>query len=244
MEENLRILLSAYEEEKNALKELLKQDLSEEEYLMAYYHKEALHRTDREIQILKGIDNPFADNISHCYSTARSYEIMLEGAKLMSHPTEGIYRMISHYKEQARQFEELTKQVKQRTPLNIIHHGFNQLFQRKIGYFIIYLNRETGLSIKLTCTNKKLLVVMPDIKKLQKAWIISHREIEAMERMDFRLSGKGNKLTRIIHGSSEQILSAFDFLISKIVFDIFYGKRSEDKGAVEFGPPVSKRKIE
>ena len=61
MDNQLKLLISLYEEEKVQLQKLIDECLAETEYLMAHYHSQALYQINGRLQTLKNIDDKLFD---------------------------------------------------------------------------------------------------------------------------------------------------------------------------------------
>ena len=61
MNNELKLLISLYEEEKVRLQKLIDECLIETEYLMAHYHSQALYQLNGRLQTLKNIDDKLFD---------------------------------------------------------------------------------------------------------------------------------------------------------------------------------------
>ena len=61
VDNQLKLLLSLYEEEKIRLQKLIDECLVETEYLMAHYHSQALYQLNGRLQTLHNIDDKLYD---------------------------------------------------------------------------------------------------------------------------------------------------------------------------------------
>jgi hypothetical protein len=238
MEENLRILMAAFEDEKKALEEVIQQYLSEDEFKYAYYHHKALMRLQKNIYTLKVFENPFLDFIEFNEKEVKFWEEHLKNAQLNGYPLDFIVKNLEHHKRQLAKFEEELLQSKQIKKENTIDQAFSELFGNRIKYFIIHLTRQEPLLFKFTFTRKTLQITMPLIKTLRKTWYLKKRNLKALIHLGFTLSKSGNNLKLSIKGDKDQIIAKFKVLFSRIVFDVFYVNEFKNQSAIEFGPPV------
>jgi len=237
MEETLRILMSAYEEEKRTLESSIKHYLDEGEYLLASFHRNALYRVNREIQILKSIANPFMDKIKHLKAELNSLENALGQSDFIYYRGK-IEESIRQKKELISQLEEKARHPTLEIVDNIFDKAFNELFRRKIRYFKIHLNREAGFYFKISYSNKVLLLTFPNIRDLEKNQKLHYGQKEKLIAKGFILSKSENKLSLVIPGDKNQIITKFNLLFSRIIFDVFTSQNFEDKSAIEFGPSI------
>ena len=61
MDNQLKLLISLYEEERVRLQKLIDECLLETEYLMVHYHSQALYQLNGRLQVLKNIDDKLFD---------------------------------------------------------------------------------------------------------------------------------------------------------------------------------------
>jgi hypothetical protein len=237
MEETLRILISAYEEEKRTLESSIKQYLEEEEYILASYHRNAAHRVNRHLQILKSIDNPFAGKIKNLKAGLNQLENGL-GHGDVFYPREKMEESIRQIKELISQLEEKAKYSKLNIVDNIFDKAFDELFRRKIRYFKIHLNREAGFHFKISYSNKLLSLTFPNIRDLEKNQKLHYGQKGKLIAKGFILSKSGNRLSLVIPGDKNQIITKFNMLFSRIIFEVFISQNFEDRSAIEFGPSI------
>ena len=74
MDDQLKTLIAACEEEKTRLQILIDEYLKEEEYLLAHYHSNALHDLNKKLRILHNFDDEFYDNKESQINKIRYYE--------------------------------------------------------------------------------------------------------------------------------------------------------------------------
>ena len=237
MEENLHILMAAYEDEKKALEEIIRQYLSEDEFKYAYYHHKALMRLQKNIYTLKVFENPFLDYTEFHEKEVKFWEERLRNAEVNGYPMDFIVNNLEHHKRELAKFEEkllLSKQVKTE---NTIDQAFSELFGQKIKYFKIHLTRKEAFYFKFTFTDKTLQIKMPFIDIIRKDYL-RNQTVKGLIRSGFTLSKKGTKLKLSLKGDQDQILSKFKVLFSRIVFEVLFVNEFRNQSAVEFGPPV------
>ena len=128
MEENLHILMAAYEDEKKALEEIIRQYLSEDEFKYAYYHHKALMRLQKNIYTLKVFENPFLNFIEFHEKAVRIWEEHLRNAEVNGYPMDFIVNNLEHHKRELAKFEEkllLSKQVKTENTIDRVFQNYS-----------------------------------------------------------------------------------------------------------------------
>lgn len=238
MDENFYILMAAYEDEKKALEEFIRQYLSEDEFKYAYYHQKALMRLKKNIYTLKVFENPFLYYMEFHEKTVKLWDDHLRKAEQNGYPKDFILNNLEHHKRELAKFEEKLLQSKQSITESTIDQAFSELFENRIKYFKIHLTRQEPLLFKFTFTRKTLHITMPLIKTFSKTWYLKKRNLKALIHLGFTLSKNGNNLKLSKKGDKDQIIAEFKVLFSRIVFDVFYVTEFKDQSVVEFGPPV------
>lgn len=237
IEEDLGILIAAYEDDKKELEEIIRQYLSEDDLEFAYYHHKALMIIKKNINTLKRIENPFYFLTELHQKAVKKWEDKLKEAEPIGLPTEFILLNIEHHKREIEKLETELMNSKQIQADNIIEQALSELFANKIKYFKVHLTRKEVFYFKFTFTRKSLNITIPFIKALLTNYI-RQQNVKGLINMGFVLSKSGNRLKITLTGDRDQILAKFKILFSRIIFDVLYITEFRNQGAIELGPLV------
>jgi hypothetical protein len=238
MDENLYILVAAYEDEKKVLEEIIRQYLREEDLKYAYQNQKALMRVNKNIRTLKVLENPFFEIMEMQHRLIKYWEEQLAESQQNRHPTDYIIENLEHHKRELAKLEAEHLQSKPVKTVNAIDQAFSELFGCKIKYLKIHITRQEVFYFKFTYTRKKLQITIPFIKGLCKTWILNKQNVKALIILGFTLSKSGNRLSMSLKGDNEQILFGFKTLFSRIMFDVFHVSEFRDQSFIEYGPSV------
>lgn len=236
MDENLYILMAAYEDEKKVLEEIIRQYLGEEDLKYAYQNQKALMRVNKNIHTLKVLENPFFEMMEMQRRLIKYWEEQLAESEQNRHPPDYIIENLEHHKRELSKLESAHPQSQQVETINTIDLAFSELFGYKIKYFKIHIMRREIFYFKFKFTRKTLQITIPFIKSLCQTWILNKQKVKALIILGFTLSKSGNRLSMSLKGDKDQLLFRFKTLFSRIMFDVFYVSEFRDQSAIEYGP--------
>ena len=235
--DQLKLLISLYEEEKIQLQKLIDDCLVETEYLMAHYHLIALYQLNSKLRNLNNLDDKFYDEKNFKRNRISGLEKRIEGEN-------SDYKNEYHLKELQRAKEELEKlnQIPKQEPLpcntTLLDDTFKKLIEKEIKNLKLILEKNDNLFLTFSYSKKVLKVTLPYVKKHKKKEILYDTHINAFKKLGFELTGNETKLTLRITGDKEKILDKLKILLLKIFFETFHFKYFENKSYIQFTEKV------
>ena len=239
MDNQLKLLISLYEEEKIRLQKLIDECLVETEYLMAHYHSEALYQLNGRLQTLHNIDDKLYDEKSYKLNRIKGLEkhIATEASDLMK---EYYSKDILKAKEELEKLNEIHNQQTQPKDPSLLDEVLQRLIQKKIKNLKLILKREDNLFLGFSYSNKILKVTLPYVKQHIRKWTLYEDNINSFKYLGFELTENESKLTLKLSGNKNDILVKLKVILSKIVFEIFYFKEFDNESYIQFTEKASR----
>ena len=239
MDNQLKLLISLYEEEKIRLQKLIDECLVETEYLMAHYHSEALYQLNGRLQTLHNIDDKLYDEKSYKLNRIKGLEkhIATEASDLMK---EYYSKDILKAKEELEKLNEIHNQQTQPKDPSLLDEVLQRLIQKKIKNLKLILKREDNLFLAFSYSNKILKVTLPYVKQHIRKWTLYDDNINSFKYLGFELTENESKLTLKLSGNKDDILVKLKVILSKIVFEIFYFKEFDNESYIQFTEKASR----
>ena len=239
MDNQLKLLISLYEEEKIRLQKLIDECLVETKYLMAHYHSEALYQLNGRLQTLHNIDDKLYDEKSYKLNRIRGLEkhIATEASEFMK---EYYSKDILKAKEELEKLNEIPNQQTQPKDPSLLDEVLQRLIQKKIKNLKLILKKEDNLFLGFSYSNKILKVILPHVKQHIRKWTLYDDNINSFKYLGFELTENESKLTLKLSGNKDDILVKLKIILSKIVFEIFYFKEFDNESYIQFTEKASR----
>jgi hypothetical protein len=232
VDDQLKLLISVYEEEKIRLQKLIDACIAETEYLMAHYHSEALHQLNGRLQTLNNIDDNLYDEKESRQRWINDLQKKIE-AESLTNMKEYLEKRLQHEKEA---LERLNQTPKQATPGHetLLDETLKKLVDKKIKNLRLVLKKTDNLYLRFSYSKKVLKLTLPYVKQHTKKWILNEDHINAFKNIGFELAESETKLCLTLTGDKEDILNRVQLILSKIVFEIFYFKEFANESYIQF----------
>jgi hypothetical protein len=238
MDNQLELLISLYKAEKNRLQKSIDKCLLETEFLMAHYHSEALYLVNRKLQTLNNIEDKLYDEKE---ITKRIINGMQEKFE-----TEGTYYMKDYYEKTILQYTQKLDQLNQIPKQNLLsdketllEETLKKLLDYKIKNLKLILKKADNLLLKFSYSNRILKVTLPFVKQLTKNWILYDENINSFKNLGFNLNANETNLILKLSGTKDEVSKKLKFVLSKIIFEIFYFKEFNNESYIQFSEKAS-----
>ncbi|MGJ1387151.1 hypothetical protein ACR782_13175 [Sphingobacterium spiritivorum] len=220
MEHSPELLISQYEAEKKKLQKLIRNCVKEMEYLEAHHHSRALSRLNQRLRTLYKLTDNLYEKKEYAQRNIRFYEKLLKDKKLL-YAKEYFEESLHKSKEELEKLnlQPVSKPIQQDPDL--FQHILEKLLANSIKDLKLILNKQQNIHLNITYSRKTLKVTIPHIKKLLEKHVWNEFQIHHLLKSGFESDHNGTRLTLILKGEKQQILSRLHYTIGKIVFEIF-----------------------
>ncbi len=239
MDNQLRLLISLYEEEKISLQKLIDDCLLEAEYLMAHYHSEALHQLNAKLRTLNNIDDKLYDEKYFRFRKINGLEKLME-TDSSDYMNEYYITELRQAREALAKLNQTPKQVTIPENLTLFDETLKKLVEKKIKNLKLILKKVDNLFLGFSYSKKLLKVTLPYVKSHTKKWKLSDDNINAFKKLGFALTENETKLTLTLTGDTEEILKRLNIILSKIIFEVFYFKEFDNVSYIQFTDKASR----
>lgn len=231
MDNQLNLLLSLFKEEKVRLELIIKNYLKEQEYLPAHYHSEALALLNKKIQTLNNLND-------------QHFDLKFFKNNWMEHYKKSIQKEDSEFMKEFYQ-KELQKVEKELEDLNqlpktnesyqpVLNDILIRLINNQIKNVTLILNKKDQLAFKFSYSSKVFKITFPHINKHTERLVISPENVSLLKALGFQSNDDQTKLIFTATGNKETILSQINFILGKIIFEVFYFKNFENESFIKF----------
>ncbi|MES2777818.1 MAG: hypothetical protein V4722_26800 [Bacteroidota bacterium] len=233
MDNQLNLLIALYEEEKDRLQELIRECISESEYLFAYYHSEALYQLSGKLQTLHNIEDKLYDEKEFRKRIINAFERRAEtdGSNNMR---ECYDKVVELTKEELRLLNLIPKVETFPGVETLLDESLAKLLDKKIKDLKLILKKADNFFIGFSYSKKMLKVSLPYVKHHTIKRLLYEDHINSFKKLGFDLSVNETKLSLTLTGSKEDILSKLKIILAKIVFEIFHYKEFENESYIQF----------
>jgi hypothetical protein len=239
MDNQLKLLISLYEEEKVRLQKLIDECLVETEYLMAHHHSEALCQLNGRLQTLHNIDDKLYDEK---YSRKRRIDSLQKQIETESsdYIKEYCEKELQCEKEELEKLNQIPKQATLSDNETLLDETLKKLLDKKIKNLKLILRKADNLFLGFSYSKKILKVTLPYVKQHTQKWLLYDDNINSFKNLGFELTENETKLTLILTGDKEGILYRLKIILFKIVFEIFYFKKFDNESYIQFTEKASR----
>ncbi len=233
VDNQLKLLISLYEEEKLRLHKLIDESLVESEYLMAHYHTQALYQLNGRLHALKNIDDKLFDEK---YLIQRRIEGLQKRMETESSDfmKEYYFKDLQRAKGELEKLNQIPKQATIPDNDNLLDETLKKLVDKKIKNLKLILKKGDNLFLGFSYSKKTLKVTLPYVKQHIKKWVLYDDHINSFRNLGFDLIENETKLTLTLTGDKEDILNRLKVILSKIVFEILYFKKFGNESYIQF----------
>ena len=233
MDNQLKLLIFLYEEEKLRLQKLIDECLVETEYLMAHYHSEALYQLNGRLQTLKNIDDKLFDEKDFRQRRIDGLQKRME-AESSDYMKDYYVKDLQRSKDELEKLNQIPKQPMLPDNATLFDETLKKLIDKKIKNLKLILKKADNLFLGFTYSKKTLKVTLPYVKQHIKKWILYDDNINSFKKLGFDLIENETKLTLTLTGDEEEILNKLKAILSKIAFEIFYFKEFDNESYIQF----------
>ncbi len=239
VDNQLKLLISLYEEEKARLQKLIDGCLGEAEYLMAHHHTQALHQLDRRLRTLKNIDDKLFDEKDfwerRIDSTRREIETLSDG-----YMKESYVKDLQRAKEELERINRISKPAAPAGNETLLDETLKKLIGKKVKNVKLVLLKEENLFLGFSYSNRVLKVTLPYVKQHVKKMTLDDDKIDSFKNLGFEMTATETKLILTLTGDKGGILNKLKLILVKIFFEIFYFKAFDNGCYIEFTEKASR----
>jgi hypothetical protein len=239
VDNQLKLLISLYEEEKVRLQKMIDKCLLDTEYLMAHYHSQALYQLNGRLQTLKNIDDKLFDQKDSTQRRIAGLQKRIE-VESSDYMKEYYVEELQRAKEELEKLNRIPKTATLPNNENLLNETLEKLVNKKIKNLKLMLKKADNLFLGFSYSNKILKVTLPYVKQHTNKWILHDENINSFKNLGFNLTESETKLTLTLTGDKEDILNRLKLVLSKVVFDIFYFKEFDNESYIEFTDKASR----
>lgn len=239
VDNQLKLLISLYEEEKIRLQKLIDECLVETEYLMAHYHSEALYQLNGRLQTLKNIDDKLFDEKDFRQRRIDGLQKRME-TESSDYMKDYYMKDLQRAKDELEKLNQIPKQPTLPDNETLLDETLKKLIDKKIKNVKLILKKADNLLLGFTYSRKTLKVTLPYVKQHIKKWILYDDNINSFKNLGFDFRENETKLTLTLTGDKEEILNKLKAILSKIVFEIFYFKEFDNESYIQFTDKASR----
>ena len=216
MNEELKELLTYYDEEKALLDSLIKEDLIDYDYKSAGLHSNALFKIENQIRLLKSLIDPLADEKK---SLSRQIEFFSTQADLSGSNEYRIFMLAQIDKK----LDNLNKQKPE-----YFNDGQEfddvifDLLEKRIKGFTFHLKKSANLYLDFSIKNSYLRIKLTPFSKLRDYLSIDKSEVINLKQIGFR-KNKSKKYLRYKYPSVQFRDSIFiKTIVSRVIYEVFF----------------------
>ncbi|MHA4842893.1 hypothetical protein ACX0G7_01955 [Flavitalea antarctica] len=233
VDNQLELLISLCEEEKNRLQRLIDECLAETEYLMAHYHSKALYQLNRRLHTLHNIYDTLYDKKDFTQRRIAGIQKRIE-AEWSDYVKEYLERKLQREKEELENLNQITGRTRLAGNESFLDNILKKLVDKKIKNLKLILKKTDNFFLGFSYSNNVLKVTLPNVKQHTKRWILHDDKMTSFKNLGFNLSENETKLVLTLTGDKEDILNRLQIILLKIVFEIFYFKEFADESYIQF----------
>ncbi|QEC69775.1 hypothetical protein FRZ67_21645 [Panacibacter ginsenosidivorans] len=239
MDNQLKLLISLYEEEKVQLQKLIHECLGETEYLLAHYHSQALYQLNGRLQTLKNIDDKLFDQKDFRQRRIDSLQKRIE-VESSDYMKEHYVKDLQRANEELEKLNQIPKPATSSGNETLFDETLKKLVDKKIKNLKLILKKADNLFLGFRYSKKILKVTLPYVKQHTKKWILYDDNINSFKNLGFNLTESETKLILTLTGDKDEILNRLKLVLSKVVFEIFYFKEFDNESFIEFTDKASR----
>lgn len=231
MENKPAFVLALYQEEKARLEALIKlclEGLEGPDYLSAHNYQNALNRVNGTIWTLNRFEDKKYDDRQRYQKLLAIYENILlskDDGSMKKH-IPGIIQMI---KEKLEELPETEPSGNIQNDSGILEKAILDLVSKKIKKFKIIFNKSEGVFLEISAKGRDIKLVSSVVKKAD----LYSLQLGLLPKLGFRLT-KRNKLVCQLKNVNESSLDELRFLLTRIVFDVYYFRHPAKENFIEF----------
>ena len=233
MNDQLQILIELYEEEIDRLKTLIAECLSEEEYMHAHFHSNALYEANVKLRTLHNI----ADNLYDEKRFNLRTKFLLDRL-LRKTDSEDLKELYLHGILSAEAALERLNQAPSRTEkeksISLLENTLQRLMDKKVKNVRLILNKSKNFHLTFVYSNNGMKVTIPYIQTHVRKRFLSEMNLKPIQQLGFTFASNERKLVLTITGNKKDILDKLNPILSKIVFEVFYFKEFENDSYIQY----------
>ena len=233
MDNQLKLLISLYEEEGVRLQALINECLQESEFLMAHYHSNALFQLNQKLYTLKSIDDKYFNQKNFLQLEIGRWQQELDAEPieaLKEHYRKNLHRLIS-------EIEKLDMESGYPGTAGNEHdldEVISKLLQGKIKNLKLILKRSCNLYFDIIYAERKLNLVLKQIKLHIKNGVLNEQQVKSFTQLGFVSSANNTKLILQFNGEKSKMHAECKLVLSKLVFEVFRFTSFENDSYISF----------
>ena len=235
MENQSSLLIALYEEEKTILEVMIKEcleDFDGPDYLLANYHQRAIFQINRNLQILKNLEDSLFNQKEFALRRISRIEKELEENKsehLKSYLTERLQRE----KAELEKLNSIPKLATSEEDKQILENTLADLINKKIKKFKLVFSKSKNLYLEFLSPKNKIKIILPHIKQHIEKCNLYESEVIAFQKIGFEIIN-GSRLEISFINEGEKTTYKLKFLLIKIIFKILYYTEHKNESYIEF----------
>lgn len=227
----MTLAIELYKNEKSKLELLIKECLEEFDgpnYLLAYYHQQALWEVNRTLSMLNGFEDNLYDEKQFNLSLISKVEKDIETAN-SEFIREHYEKMLSRYKKRQLELESIPKLTATDGNDKVLDKALLDLLEKKIKKFSIVFHQSKNIYVEFSIRGKIIKVVAASTKSNK----FHFSDLELLRKLGFNMT---NSIKPFMHLENKGIetISKLNFLLIRLVFDVFYQYRDTNISFIKF----------
>lgn len=221
MNEDLNEILKFYEEEKENLESLIKDNIYDGEYKEAHRNQKAQILVNNSLSLLRKLGNSNHEEIEqleyllHNYSSSRYTKLVEDNPK-----------MKAHQETEKKYLEQKIKSLKEKPiPYQVDEQDFDdmifKLVEGRIKGFQFFINLENHLYLDFKKHDNQILITIPKYKKLKKNFILFKENVAEIKKIGFQLSANKKELHYFYNLANFKNAIEIKTISSRVIYDCF-----------------------
>lgn len=241
MENQLAILISTYEDERNRLQKMLTDYLNDfdTDYLSAHYCSIALSQNNYQLQILKHLEDPlYSEKLRHSGNIS-FYEKMMTD-EFLGVSKEYYEQQILKAKKEIECLNQIPKYEVNEDSSSIIDEFLSKLLNNQLAKAELILNNSNNLSLQFRYIKRTVTLKIPFLKKHIAKQVLYEDRVISLKKIGFQITNDENNLVMLFAGEKEEILIRIKSVLAKIVFDVFHFSEFQNETFLKFVEKTNK----
>jgi hypothetical protein len=222
MKQDLDLIISALEAEKRSLQKMMKNSISEYDYLIAYYHSEALIQLNNRLSILHSFKDPFYNQREEL---KRQKKYLRQKPEYIKDKRLWDSIKTRHLKEIEKRVSELESQESIIIPFHDNQEIDDMLFaliEGKMSGFQIAINLYEEIIIAFTVNNNFLLITINMYSPDDPDFVYDNRLPNPLQGLGFEFDENSNAFVYRYNLTSFKEALDIKILLARLFYDVFH----------------------
>ncbi|HEX8330077.1 MAG TPA: hypothetical protein VF629_21250 [Hymenobacter sp.] len=233
MSRKLEKLIAYYEAERNVLTTQLAECMAEDDYASARRFSKGIRLVNQQLQTLLNLQDGRHDERERAVRLIQMFEKM-KGAQAAGISAQLYAEHISAAQKRLAELGSRPVMPPTASKPTVLQAVLLKLLNKHIDSFTFVFSTTNRLSCVVKLVRRTSMITLLEVQRLREECLLEKKQIRSLKTLGFKLYDNGDKLIVFLPYTTAADVSALQYLLVKMAFEVFYFKEFTGQSCIKY----------